>query len=40
MKKRVKEAEKIGEEQGEGKINNNIFRERRLLMVRFHRKRI
>ena len=31
MKKRVKEAEKIGEEQGEGKINREYFYPRRLL---------
>jgi hypothetical protein len=31
MKKRVKEAEKIGEEQGEGKINKEYFYPRRLL---------
>ena len=31
MKKRVKEAEKIGKEQGEGKINREYFYPRRLL---------
>jgi len=31
MKKRVKEAEKIGEEQGEGKVNRDYFYPRRLL---------